>query len=132
MENLIAFQFMGSSLGGMALLMLIQILVADILAIKAKQIPGTPVEANHSNMLFRATRTVANTNESIAIFILVLIFCMLSEASPLYTGYLSWGFVLSRIAYAVCYYLNLKLLRSVVFGISLVLLLALLVVGMTS
>ena len=129
MEILGEFQVMVAALGTMASLMLVQILVADVLAIRAKQVPGTPVKADHDSVLFRATRVVENTNENIAVFILAVIFCVLSEASPLYTAYVAWGYVLSRFLYSLCYYLNLQILRSIVFGVSLVLLIALLLIG---
>jgi uncharacterized MAPEG superfamily protein len=101
----------------MALLMLIQIVMADVLGILAKHVLGTPIEANHDSLLFRANRTVANTNESIAVFILVVVFCVLAGASPVHT------------AYAIFYYANWQLLRSVVFGVSLLFLFALLLIG---
>ena len=129
MEILAEFQLMVAPIGAMASLMVVQILVADVLAIRAKHTPGTPVDANHDSLLFRATRVVANTNESIAVFILAVIFCVLSEASPLYTAYAAWGYVLFRVAYLLCYYLDLRILRSVVFGVSLVFLVALLLIG---
>ena len=47
------------------LMMLIQILVADVAAIKAQHIPGYPVKPGHDSFLFRAARAHANTNESI-------------------------------------------------------------------
>ena len=126
---LVEFRLLVAALGGMALLMLIQILVVDVLGIFSKHVPGAPVDADHDSLFFRAVRTVANTNESIAVFILAVLFCVLAEASPLYTAYAAWGFFASRISYAVCYYSNLKLLRSAVFGISLLFLFALLVIG---
>jgi uncharacterized MAPEG superfamily protein len=129
MEILAEFQLMVAALGAMASLMLVQILLADVLAIRAKHTPGTPVDANHDNLLFRVTRVVANTNESIAVFILAVIFCVLSEASPLYTAYGAWGYVFSRAAYSLCYYFDLRTLRSVVFGVSLVFLVVLLLIG---
>jgi len=130
MDTLEEFQLVVAALGGMALLMLIQILVVDILGIRNKHVPGTPVDANHNSLFFRAGRTVANTNESIAVFILAVFFCVLAEASSLLTAYAAWGFVVSRIMYAAFYYSNLKLLRSTVFGISLLFIFALLVIGL--
>lgn len=129
MEILEQFQQLALAMCGMALLMLMQILVVDVLGIRAKHVPGTLVDANHDSLIFRASRTVANTNESIAVFILAVLFCVLMGASPLYTAYAAWGFVVSRVLYAFCYYSNLKLLRSVVFGVSLVFLFALLAIG---
>lgn len=118
------------ALGTMAGLMLVQIIVADFIGIKSKHIPGTTVTSDHDNVLFRATRTVANTNESIAIFVLLVLFCILSNANPVYTGYAAWGFVATRVAYALCYYADLRLPRSIIFGVSVIFLLALLVIGL--
>jgi len=49
---------------------LLQLLVADIIGIKAKHTPGHPVTANHDDLLFRVSRTFSNSNESAAILIL--------------------------------------------------------------
>ena len=78
------------SLGAMGLLLLVQILVADIVGIRAKHLPGSPIHADHGDLLFRASRTVANTNESIALYVVLILFCMLNGADATYTGYLSW------------------------------------------
>lgn len=117
------------AMASMALLMLMQILIADVVGILAKNTPGTPVKADHDNFLFRVTRTVANTNETIAIFVLATAFCILGSASPTYTGYAACAFVLARGVYAGFYYSNLRVLRSATFAISLVALGALLLVG---
>ncbi len=117
------------AMGVLAVLMLTQLLVADAVGIKAKHSPGSTVIPNHDDFLFRSTRTVANTNESIAIFLLASIFCIFSQANPTHTAIASWGFVASRAIYAACYYLDFRLLRSTSFGISLLFLVALLVVG---
>ncbi len=118
------------SWAALAVLLLTQVLVADVASVRAKHVPGTPVEASHDNFLFRASRAVANTNETIAIYIVVVLFCLFSGASADYTAYFSWGYVVARTAYAACYYFNLKLLRSVCFAISLLSLSALLILGL--
>ena len=117
------------SMGALSLLLLIQVIVADVVGLKARHVPGTPVEGGHSNLLFRVTRTVGNTNESIAIYIITVLFCMFSGADATYVGYLSWGYVIARTAYAICYYTNQQMARSVCFGISLLSLAGLLGVG---
>jgi uncharacterized MAPEG superfamily protein len=117
------------AMGAMAVLMFIQLVFADVVGIRAKHTPGDAVRVDHENLLFRATRTVANTNESIAIFVLASSFCILSNASPSMTAYASWGFVAARSIYAVFYYSNLQVLRSVIFGISVLCLLALVMIG---
>jgi len=117
------------ALGSMALLMLVQLVFADVVGIRSKHEPGSTVRADHKNLLFRSTRTVANTNESVAIFVLATLFCIFSNASPSYTAYASWGFVAARLIYAVFYYSNLQLWRSIAFGIAVLCLLALIVIG---
>ncbi|MBO6557086.1 MAG: MAPEG family protein [Pseudomonadales bacterium] len=118
------------SWAALILLLFIQSLVQDIVGIRAKHIPGAPVEGGHDDLLFRASRTVANTNETIAIYILAVMYCMISGADPEYTGLLSWGFVASRTAYALCYYSNQQTMRSVCFGLSLIAVIGLWVVGL--
>lgn len=120
------------SLGVIAGLMLIQMLVVDVIGIRAKHVPGAPVPADHDNLLFRATRAHANTNESIAVFILLLLFCMISSASPAWVNGLAWTYLAGRAGHMLCYYANLKLARSMAFGVSLVALIGLLVVGIAA
>ncbi len=119
-----------AAIAALAGLMLVQILVADVVGIKRRHVPGTPPSPDHADMLFRATRTVANLNESVAAFILLVMFCMLSGAAPGATAVATWIYVVSRIAYAACYYGNIPTLRSVSFGISLLALFGLLGLGL--
>ena len=118
-----------AALGTLSFLMLCQVLVVDVLGIRAGHQPGAQVPVDHDNLLFRASRTVANSNESIAVFILAALFCLLSGASPETTAYATWAYVAARLAFACCYYLNLKLFRSIMFGLSLLSVAALLVIG---
>ena len=104
------------ALGAVAVLMLVQVLCVDFIGIKKKHIPGAEIPSDHKLLLFRANRTIANTNESIGIFIVAFFFAILSGASPSLVAYSAWGFVLARAVYAVFYYANLKLLRSISFG----------------
>lgn len=113
----------------MAALMLLQLLVADIIGIRRKHEPGTPVPASHDDVLFRTTRAVGNTNESIAIFILLVVLAMFSGASPQLTAIASWVYVIGRLAYTLCYYFDVRIMRSVFFGVALLALVALLVIA---
>ena len=117
------------ALGAMALLMFVQVLVVDVVGIRAKHTPGSTIDADHGNFLFRASRTVANTNESIAIFVLAVLFCVFAGASPANTAYAAWVYVGARAAYAAFYYSNLQTFRSIAFGVSLVSLASLLATG---
>ena len=60
-ELLSTYQLTSYSWGALTLLLIVQILIADLIGIKSRHTPGSPVEADHQNLLFRATRTVANT-----------------------------------------------------------------------
>lgn len=114
------------------LLLLIQLFVADVAAIKSKHTPGYPIESDHESFLFRATRAHANTNESVAALILFVIFGIFSSASPLYLNIFSVVYLVGRIAHMCCYYANLKLLRSIAFGLGLIGLIGMFVVGLIS
>ncbi len=117
------------ALGTLAVLMLVQLLIADVTGILNKKVPGTSVVESHGNSLFRVTRTMANTNESVAIFLVAWLFCVFSDASPDYTAYASWTYVTARLLYAVCYYANIQVMRSVCFVFSLVGIAGLIAVG---
>lgn len=117
------------ALGALAVLMLAQLLIADVTGILHKKVPGTSVVESHANSLFRVTRTLANTNESVAIFIVAWLFCVFSGASPDYTAYSSWAYVTARLLYAFCYYANIQVMRSVCFILSLLAIAGLIAVG---
>ena len=129
METLGQYTLLIAATGLMALLLLVQVLVVDVLGLRAGHRPGSPVEANHEDALFRATRTVANANESIAVFVLAVLFCVFSGASPEYSGYAAMAYVVARALYAICYYSNQQIPRSIVFGVSLACLAALIATG---
>ncbi|MGF1684257.1 MAPEG family protein [Photobacterium minamisatsumaniensis] len=112
--------------------MLIQLVIADVVAIKEKHVPGYPIESNHNNFHFRASRAHLNTNESVAIFVLFLCFSFLSSASSNVVNYSSLAYLISRLGHMIFYYFDLKVVRSVSFGISLLSLLTLFLAGLFS
>lgn len=113
-------------LGG---LYLVQALVSDVAAIRAGHVPGMPVATGHDSFLFRATRAQGNTNENLAIFVLLSLAAVLLGASPGWTNGLAWTFVLSRVAHMLAYYADQRTLRSAIFGVTLIALIGLLVVA---
>ncbi|PCJ47885.1 MAG: hypothetical protein COA74_10665 [Gammaproteobacteria bacterium] len=113
-------------------LLLVQLLVVDVVGIMAGHVPGTPVPSNHDNFMFRAARAHANTNESVSSFILLMAFAMLSSAPPSWVNGLSLLYVAGRVAHMCFYYANMKILRSVSFGISLLALLGILGAGIAA
>ena len=77
-------------------------------------------------------RAHANTNESLAAFILLALFGIFSSAAPAWINALSWVYVAARLAHMLCYYADLRLARSISFGIGLAALVGLLVTGVGS
>jgi uncharacterized MAPEG superfamily protein len=113
-------------LGG---LYLVQALVADVVGIRAGHVPGMPVTSGHGDLLFRATRAQANTNENLPIFLLLSVSAMLLGASVVWTNRLVWAFVLARTAHMLAYYADVRLLRSAMFGVALLALIGLFIVA---
>lgn len=103
----------------LAVLMLVQVLVVDFAGIRAKHVPGTSVPEDHSNFLFRATRTVANTNETFGLFLLVFACSLLVGATAAWVNTLVPLYVVARTVYAICYYADWRTPRSIVFGFTL-------------
>lgn len=118
--------------GLIGLLMLIQIIVADIAAIKGQHTPGYPIKPDHNSFLFRAARAHANTNESIAVFALFVLFGVLSAANAFYLNTFSVIYFVGRVAHMGFYYGNLKLARSISFPLGLIGLVGMFITGLIS
>ena len=117
------------SLAALAGLMIVQALVADAVAIKLKHPPGVPVDADHASFLFRAVRAQGNMNENIGLLLLLVLLGLLSGADPLWFNRLTCAYVVTRFVYAGCYYTDARTLRSTVFALSLVIMIAMLVMA---
>jgi uncharacterized MAPEG superfamily protein len=111
---------------------IVQAIVADVAGIRARHVPGMPVTGGHDDFLFRAARAQANTNESLALFVLLSLGAVLLGANGWLTNVLVWVFVLARIAHMLAYYADQRLLRSVAFGVGFLCLVGLLVVGIVA
>ena len=127
---LIGYDWTVLSFGLIGGLLLVQVLVSDVISIRAKHPPGAPVPMDHSSLLFRVHRAHANTNETLAGFVLLTLFALAAKANPEWLNGLAMTYIGARLAHMTCYYANLKLLRSVAFGISLVALVGILVAGL--
>lgn len=119
-------------IGLTGLVFLIQLLIVDLVGIKNKHQPGFPVKANHNDFHFRAERALANSNEGAAIFILMVLFSILSFADPDWLNIASGSYLIGRVGHMVCYYMNIKLIRSIFFGVSLLGLFGIFGVGLIS
>lgn len=107
-------------LAASGLLLVVQLLIADIAGIRRGHRAGFPVAADPSRFHFRAMRAHANLNESIAAFVAVLVAAMVVGAPSWAVNLFSAVYLAGRIGHAVMYYANLSLARSVSFGIGLV------------
>ena len=107
------------------LLLLLQLIVADLTAIRAGHKAGYPIPADSGTFLFRAARAHANTNESISVFVLFATVAILASADPRWLNALSWAYLACRAGHMAAYYAGLKLPRSIIFGVSLAVLLGL-------
>jgi len=119
-------------LGLTAALSLIQLLVFDAMAIKLKHPPGYPIESSHKNLLFRLSRAHANTYETMGVMILLFLFVVFSAADPTWVNRLMLAYWVARVLHMVCYYLAWSTARAIMFGLSIMALLGLLVIGLVA
>lgn len=118
MAEIAAYRSAVIAFGVMGMLYIVQLLVADVVGIRRRHTPGTPVAADHSDVLFRCVRAHANTTESIAGFVLLALFAIGMGGAPGWVNGACWAFVAARAAHALSYYANARKLRSVAFGLS--------------
>jgi uncharacterized MAPEG superfamily protein len=129
-EWLLPYDLTVYAFGAMGGLLLLQVLVSDAVSIAGRHPPGVPVAPDHASLLVRVHRAHANTNETLAGFVLLALFAVASAADPAWLNGCSAAYVASRVAHMACYYAGWKLMRSVSFGLSLVALVGILVVGL--
>jgi len=121
-----------AAMGTMGGLLLLQMVILDVAGIKAGHVPGSPVTGGHDDFFFRAFRAHANTNETIAVFILLALFGILRNASPWGLNLCATVYVAARLAHMLCYYADVKLLRSASFVVAFLALVGMLVVGVAA
>ncbi|MBL1430354.1 MAG: MAPEG family protein [Robiginitomaculum sp.] len=120
MQDIAIYHQTGVAAAAAAFILFLSLLVADVAGVIAKKTPGDIAKADHSSFLFRSNRALGNMNESIAIFIIFALIGILSGADAKWLAYFAWVYVGARFAYLFCYWLNIKLVRSLCFGISLI------------
>ncbi|MFB2802636.1 MAPEG family protein [Shewanella seohaensis] len=112
------------------LIFLVQLLIADVVSIKEGHTPGTIVEQSHDKFLFRSSRVFANSNETVGIFILFLMFAFLSSSNSSWVNTSAVVYFIGRLGHMAFYYANFKTLRSVAFGVCLLGLISIFVSGL--
>ena len=129
-QYLLDYQWAVLVLGLTGALSLFQLLLFDLMAIKLKHPPGYPIESSHKNLLFRLSRAHANTNETMGVMILLFLFSVLSTADSDWVNNLMIGYFAARVMHMICYYAGWSVLRGVIFGLSLLCLIGLFIVGL--
>lgn len=118
-ELLLPYQSALAASAVLAALVMAQVLVADLAGMKAKHVPGMPVTAGHGDFHFRATRAHANTNENLPVQVLLTVLAVLLAAKPGWTAGAAWAFTAARAGHMLFYYFDLRLARSIAFGVGL-------------
>lgn len=127
-EFLLPYQGLLAASAVLAALVLVQMLVMDLAGMGAKHVPGMPVTDGHGNFHFRATRAHGNTNENLPVQVLLVALAVLTAADPRWSAYAAWTFAAARAGHMLCYYADLRLARSIAFGLGLTAQFALMVV----
>lgn len=103
----------------LAVLIMVQVLVADLAGMKAKHVPGMPVTDGHASFHFRSVRALGNTNETLPLFLLLAGLALMLGANAQWTNVLAWVYVAARAGHMAFYYARLGMARSIAFGFSL-------------
>jgi uncharacterized MAPEG superfamily protein len=119
-----------AAMGTMGGLLLLQMIIADVAGVRAGHVPGAAVTGGHDDFFFRAFR--AHTNETLGAFILLALFGILRTASPTGLNACATVYVAARLAHMVCYYADIKLMRSASFVVAFLALVGMLVVGVAA
>jgi len=128
LEWMLPYQGLLCASAVLAALVIAQVLVADLAGMKAKHVPGMPVTGGHGDFHFRATRAHANTNENLPVQVLLTLLALLLAADPRWSAGAAWAFAAARAGHMTFYYFDLRLARSVAFGVGLAAQVALLIV----
>jgi len=132
MEFITPYQGLVLIFGIIGLMSFMQLVIADLCAIKTKHTPGYPIEADHTRFLFRTVRAHANTNETIAIFILFSLFGIFSAANAEWLTNFAIAYLVGRVLHMFFYYANIQLARSAAFVLVLIGLLGMFIVGLNA
>ncbi len=116
-----------AAIAGLALLYVVQLIIADLAMDAAKHTPGTPVPGAHDNALFRASRAAANSLENMPPFWALAGAAIAASAEPLWTNALALFFLVCRVVHMGAYYADLRTVRGYSWMAGLAVMLALVV-----
>lgn len=118
-EALLAYQPTLVACAALAVLIMVQVLVADLASMKSRHVPGMPITDGHASFLFRSSRALGNTNETLGLFLLLVALAVLLGARAQWVNVLAWVYVAGRAGHMTFYYARKGLARSLSFGVSL-------------
>ena len=118
-EVLLAYHSTLVACAALAGLLMTQVLVADLAGIRAKHVPGMPIADGHASFLFRSARALANTNETLGLFLLLVGLALAFGAAAKWVDLCAWIYVAARLGHMTSYYARRGLARSIAFGIGL-------------
>lgn len=99
-------------------LLVVQVLVADVTGMRRKKAPGAAADGGHDDFLWRAERAYRNTNETLGAFILLTAAAIAVDAHPVAVNGLALAFAAARAGHMVCYWADLRIARSVCWAAS--------------
>ncbi len=119
MEAFASYHGALSVLAATGLMMFVQVLVADVAGMRAGHQPGHPVAADRASFHFRATRALANTNESVALFLCLAVAGVLlgADSGKLNAG--AYVYLAGRLGHMAMYYADIAVARSIAFAVAL-------------
>jgi len=117
-EALLAYHSTLVACTALAVLIMIQVLIADLASIRAKHVPGMPVTDGHASFHFRAVRAIGNTNETLGLFLLLAALALLLGANPKWVNALAWTYTAARAGHMGFYYARMGRARSIAFSVS--------------
>lgn len=118
-EALLAYHSMLVAGAVLAVLIMVQVLVADVAGMRAKHVPGMPVTDGHASFHFRSVRALGNTNETLGLFLLLAALAVALAAPAKWVNALAWTYVAARAGHMGFYYLRMGKARSLAFGLGL-------------
>jgi len=105
MPFLASYKLSFVALSVVSLITLIQnVLTAPLAFVSEEQVPGMPLQFDHSKLSFRVLRTFSNSTESLPAFGFSLLVAIIAGASSFWINAFAITFLVSRLAFWAIYY----------------------------
>lgn len=102
---LASYQLSFTVMAALSLTTLVQnFLTAPFAFAKEEQVPGMPLNFDHSKLSFRVSRTYSNSVESLPAFGWALLVAVIAGASPTLVNWLAGLYFMFRLAFWAIYY----------------------------